>query len=314
VSETIITSPSDVHLSTMSRRTGTAAAPVSWHDLLFSACLVSVAAAALADAWASIVELGIGHEDLGYVLIAPLMIAWMALMRREQFAGCRRRGEWVGLLMLAGGGGLYQYGYYTDPVLWRAGAVLAAVGAAITALGTDFFARFAPAIGACAFLIPISPNGRFRLAVPLQNITAQATQAVCDLLGINVQRSGSTLTINGTDVAVTEACNGMRMILTLLLVCYVVAFTIPMRPWIRFIFLALSPVVAIVCNVARLVPTVWFYGNTSRETAERFHDMSGWVMSVVAFVVLLAACWLMHRLAATFSGLSCKPEGIIHTA
>ena len=48
-----------------------------------------------------------------------------------------------------------------------------------------------PALVACVFLVPISPYGRYHVAVPLQNVTAQVTQFVCDLLGINVDRSGN---------------------------------------------------------------------------------------------------------------------------
>src|SRR5947209_2305717 len=101
-------------------------------------------------------------------------------------------------------------------------------------------------------------------------------------LGWNVDRSGNLLSINGVDVTVAEACNGMRMVLTLFLVCYVVAFTMKLRTWVRLLILAAAPLVAIVSNVLRLVPTVWMFGHTSVAAAERFHDVSGWVMTVLS--------------------------------
>ncbi len=270
--------------------------PLNRKDIVVAVLLALGAAFALADAWQSIIDLGYNHEELGYVMLAPMMIAWLMWIRREQFAACVMRGMWVGLAVLAAGIVIYWYGYRTDPVLWRAGAVVAAVGAAITAVGRDALLRFAPAFAACVFLIPVSPNGRYRLAVPLQTTTAHATQTVCETLGMDVDRAGSTLSINGVDVAVVEACNGMRMVITLFLVCYVVAFTVPLRAWVRIVFLALSPVVAIVCNVVRLVPTVWLFGHAKRSTAETFHDISGWGMSLAAFGILLLICWGLARL------------------
>ena len=248
------------------------------------------------DAWADIYRLGTHNEELSYVLLAPVMIAWIAWARRARLWRCRVRGGWAGLPILAAGWLVYAYGYLTDPVLWRAGAVLTAVGAVVAALGTDALRKFFAAFAAAVFLIPISPNGRYRLAVPMQDATAAVTQTVCDLLGVYVDRAGNLLTINGVDVTVAEACNGMRMILTLFLVCYVVAFTLPLHPGLRALLLAASPLVAVVSNVVRLVPTVWLFGNASPEAAERFHDVSGWVMTVVAFLALMGFFKGLQRL------------------
>lgn len=252
---------------------------------------------ALFDAWRDIFRLGMVNEELSYVLLAPVVIGWLAWARRARLSECRPRGLWLGLIALLAGWGVYWYGYVSDPVLWRAGAVMVAAAAVIAALGSDVIFKFFPAFVACIFLIPISPNGRYRLAVPLQNATAQATQAVCDVLGIYVDRAGNLLTINGVDVTVAEACNGMRMILTLFLVCYVVAFTVPLRPYVRVLFLAATPLVAIVANVVRLVPTVWLFGNRSASAAETFHDVSGWVMTVLSFLLLMGFFRLLQRVA-----------------
>jgi len=280
--------------------------PANGKDVLTAFALVILTALVLSDAWISIAQIAWAHEEQGYVLLAPMMVAWLLYIRKEEFAACRARGGWLGLLILAAGLFVYWYGFNVDPVLWRAGAVLAVVGAAVTAVGRDVFYRFLPAFAACVFFIPISPNGRYRLAVPLQEATAHATQTACDLLGIDVDRAGSVLSINGVDVQVAEACNGMRMVITLFLVCYVVAVTVPLRWWIRVLFLAASPIVAIVCNVVRLVPTVWLFGNYSHATAELFHDISGWGMSLVAFFILLGFCWVLQRMTSPGTPASAK--------
>jgi exosortase len=260
---------------------------LSPRDLLAAAGLAAATVVTLGDAWRDIARLAFANEELGYLLLAPVMIIWLAWVRRHKARESRVRGNWLGIGVMLAGWAVYWYGYSHDPVLWRAGAVLTGIGAVMATLGRDVFVRFLPAFAACVFLIPISPNGRYRLAVPLQDATAGVTQSICDVLGIYVDRAGSLLTINGVDVAVVEACNGMRMILTLFLVCYVVAFTLPIRPSLRVLFLAASPLVAIAANVVRLVPTVWLFGNASADVAHQFHDISGWVMTVLAFLLLL---------------------------
>jgi exosortase len=268
--------------------------PPTRRDVAVAAGLASAAVATTFDAWADILRLGLADEELSYLLLAPVVIGWLAWVRRDRLRAGSVRSGWVGLIVLAFGWFVYAYGFVTDPVLWRAGAVVVLAGAVISALGADVLLRCAPALAAMVSLIPVLPNGRYRVAMPLQTATARATQAVCDVLGWNVDRSGNLLSINGVDVTVAEACNGMRMVLTLFLVCYVVAFTMRLRTWVRVLILAAAPLVAIASNVLRLVPTVWMFGHTSAAAAERFHDVSGWVMTVLSFLALMGLAKLLE--------------------
>ncbi len=148
------------------------------------------------------------------------------------------------------------------------------------------------------FLIPIDPDGRYHIAGPLETFTSRAAQVCCDILGMYVQRDGNLLIINGAAVTVAEACNGARMVLSLFMVCYFVAFSPPPRPWwIRLVVLALSPIVAIVANVLRLIPTIWAFAHLSAPVAERFHTLGGYVMLVAAFIALMALMRFLGRLA-----------------
>ena len=84
--------------------------------------------------------------------------------------------------------------------------------------------------------------------------------------------------------------NGLAMAFTvafaLTLVVYAFAFGTPLRPSTRVVLLVCSPLVAMLCNVIRLVPTSIIFGYGSVEAAERFHDAAGWVMLAVALVIL----------------------------
>jgi exosortase len=274
-------------LSDYSRLEAISVRCVTRADLLTAGIFGLLAIALMFDAWRDIFRLGTRTEELSYVLLAPVVIAWVALSRKSLLATCRVRREWMGILILLFGWLVFWYGYVADPVLWRAGAVVVAVGAVVSVLGGDVLWRLLPVFAATIFLVPVSPTGRYQIAMPLQVATAQATQSVCDLLGIYVTRSGNLLSVNGMDVTIAEACNGMRMVMTLLMVCYVVAFTSEMKGHLRLLLLLASPVVAIVANVIRLVPTVWMFGHKPTETAEAFHDASGWVMIVLAFLFLM---------------------------
>lgn len=269
---------------------------------LLAVFLVAVAVAAAWNAWSDLLFIARKDEESSHIFIVPLAFVWMIFARRQSLPSSRPVGQWIGPAFIALGWILWSGGYRFDvQVFWHGGAVLMAVGAALTLLGMDVLIKLWPAFVVLVFLVPVPGFIRQEIAGPMQTVTAQATQSVAELFGMNVERWGNTLAINGTQIAVAEACNGMRMVFTLLLVSYTFAFITPLRGYVRFLIIAASPLTAIVCNVLRLVPTVWVYGRFSRPTADAFHDLSGWIMLVVGFLMLTGLVrllrWLMIPVA-----------------
>jgi exosortase len=262
--------------------------PRRWFVACCTAALVAalagwIVAESLGDQW----HLGLTDAESSHVLLVPLMFVWLVWARRRRCGRCDLRGRWPGAAIVAVGFALWAQGYrYQIQSFWHLGAVMLAAGAVLTVLGSDVLWRFLPAWAALLFLVPVPGRVHLYIAVPLERVVAAMTQSLAEVLGINVGRSGNQLSVNGVDVCIAEACNGLRLVFTLFMACYVFAFVKPLRWWVRLLVIAASPVVAIVCNVIRLVPTVWMFGHTTRERAELFHDSAGWLMLVLAFVVL----------------------------
>jgi exosortase len=263
------------------------AGPALRSRLLATAGMMAAGVLVTSDVWRDSFGLALRDEETDYVLAAPLVVAWIVWTLWPRLRRCDGRGAVWGILVMAAGWALWSWGYRGHVfTAWHAGPVLVVAGCAVCAFGGRMLVEFLPVFGAMVFLIPLTPYRRQWIAGPMQTITAELTRRACDLLGIYVDRLGDTLSINGRDVAVAEACNGMRMVLTLFLVCYAVAFTMPLRNRVRVAILVLAPAVAVACNIVRLVPTVWMFGHTSREAAETFHAFSGWGMLAVALLLV----------------------------
>jgi exosortase len=258
-----------------------------WH-LIAGAILALLGMLVAGDAWRDIFRIAQRDEESSHIFLVPIVAAYLAWVRRKRLRHIDRARVWIGPAIVALGWLLYATG---DTKLWQsvwhAGAILIAVGCFVTAVGWKVPRHLLPVIVVLVFLIPIPGRVRQQIAIPMQNATARATQTVFEMADVPVTRSGNLLSINGVDVAIAEACNGLRMVFALVLVCYAFAFGNPLRAYARFLILIASPLAAIVCNVARLVPTVYVYGNYSSETAESFHTISGWVMLFVAFLLLM---------------------------
>jgi exosortase len=245
--------------------------------------------------WSDIAQIAVRDEESSHVWLVPIVVGWIAWARRERLRTCCTAGRSLGAIFAVLGATAYLVGYSSGwQSIWHGGAVLLLVAAIVTALGRDIFFSLFPAFFALAFIIPTPAIVRRVIAVPLQQYTATAARIVCELFGMSIEQHGNMLSIGGIDVTVAEACNGMRMVFTLAYVTYAFVFITPLRGWVRAMLLLATPLIAIAANVLRLAPTLYVFEKYPSETAQRFHDLAGWVMLFIAFMILQGIVSLMR--------------------
>lgn len=250
--------------------------------------LVSAAVFASWAQWTDIFLIAWNDEESSHILLVIPIAIWLIWIRRIRFRRCPPRASWVGVALVIAGWLLSSWSYQNafDAGL-HGGAVIMLIGAITAVVGTQVIANQVPGIAILLLLVPVPGAIRLAIAGPLQNATARATTLTLELFGFWVERSGNLVVINDMPVAVAEACNGMRMVFALILVVYAFAFTMPLRNSVRILVLLLSPAAAIMCNVIRLTPTVLLYGYAPEDIADQFHEVSGWLMLPIAFMLLV---------------------------
>ena len=261
------------------------------------AVLLSMAVAVTLPAWRDVYSTAVDREDQSHILLALPVAVWLAVIRRHRLRFCVPAASWFGPLACIAGVVLSEVGFRSGvDVLWHGGAVLAAVAAVVSVVGTQVVRKFLPSLLVLAFLLPVPGRIRPQVAVPLQEISARVTEVALDLFGFPIARSGNILMINEQSVAVAEACNGMRMVGALVLVTFAFAFSVPMRNRVRLILLILSPLVALLVNILRLMATTLVYGYSSRRVGDIFHDISGWAVLGLALLILWGTLGLLRWL------------------
>ncbi|MEL7239576.1 MAG: exosortase/archaeosortase family protein [Planctomycetota bacterium] len=264
-----------------------------WH-VVVAAVFVGLAVFAAWTAWADIARLAARDEESSQIWLAIPICIYLVAVRSKRLTRAPQQHLWIGPALVGLGWAMMVVG---DRELWQsvwhAGAVVMAIGAALSLLGGSVARRIVPALLALAFLVPVPARVRHHIAIPMQQTVASTAAFTLNSVGTDVKLTGNVIIINGEQVAVAEACNGMRMTFALFAACYALAFSLPLVPWVRLLILACAPLVAVVCNVIRIVPTVWLYGNASDGLADFAHTAGGWVMLVIAFVVML---WLLKLL------------------
>jgi exosortase len=252
-------------------------------------CLVALAVFVQRAAWTDIIMIAGKDEESSHMWLVPFAAAWLIWVRRDRLGQLRSEGSLLGAMVVLLGGLLGNFGVgHGYQAIWHLGAVVSLGGAILAVLGWRTCWSLAPAFGVLAFLVPVPPTIRQQIAIPMERATAIITQQTLETLGVAVQRSGNLLSVNGVDVTIAEACNGLRMILALVLVSYWFVFGNPLYGVARVIILAMSPLLAILCNVLRLLPVLWLYGHRPTSWAQGAHDVGGRLMMVVALVLLVA--------------------------
>jgi exosortase len=238
-----------------------------------------------------------GQVDNGYILFAPAVAAYLAWLRRSRLQFLRYRPSVVGVLLIAAGLLASEWGDRNGvQIAWHGGVLLAMFGCVYSMTGWEVVRQFAPVIIAIFLMLPIPGRIRFEMAAPAQEVSVVTAHGILQLLGFDAVRAGNVITIDGEAVAVGEACNGMRMVFALGLVVYAFVFSVPFRTSTRLLLIALSPIVALLCNIVRLVPTSVAYGWFDPTTAEQIHDVGGWLMLPLALVMLMGVVKLLRWL------------------
>ncbi|MEM1209387.1 MAG: exosortase/archaeosortase family protein [Planctomycetota bacterium] len=267
-----------------------------WHFVAL-ALLCGGAVAAGWPAWVDLFQQGWKDPEDTHVLLVPVVVAWLVIARRVRLRKVVARNRWVGPIVIALGWAMFSYGEARMvESVWYLGATATLVGAVLTIGGTDLVRYFLPAFGVLVFLIPIPGSLRAQIALPLQTAMAATAEWLCITMGFPVERLGNVLEINGQPVAIEEACNGLRMVFSLILVTYAFAFSTPLRQYVRVILLIVSPLLAIACNVIRLIPTIILYGYAGDSMGDMFHDIAGWAMLFVALILLIGTLRLVDWL------------------
>jgi len=255
--------------------------------VLLAACMGALGVIATLPAWQDIAFIAWHDEEYSHIFIVPFVAIFLVWVRRMRLRHCSPSGRIIGPVVVAIGWFLSSFGFYSGiQSFFHGGAVLVVIDCMLSVLGKNVIFRFLPAFVILVFLVPAPARLRLLIASPLQNWTASITQRLLEVCGVlNTEATGNILRINGKPVTIAEACNGLRMVFALIMITFAFCFAMPLKNIMRILILLASPLAAIFCNVVRLLPTIWMFGNEPKY-AEQFHDYAGWAMVPLAFLML----------------------------
>jgi len=237
--------------------------------------------------WHSLVDLWRvwqSNPDYSAGQLVPLAVVYMVAVRRHTLAKLPLRFDWRGV-------GVFVFGvianllgnYYMYASLQNLGLIVCANGLVMTLLGWQGYKRLWFPMAFLVLAVPLPGRVHNAVMLPLQRFVAQL--------------SAMTLEVEGQQIAVAEACNGLRMALAFIMVAGVVVYLIQRPNWQKVTIVLSSLPIAIVCNVTRVVVTACLYGTEyERLVTGDMHDVMGLLMMPVALGLILLELWLLSKL------------------
>jgi exosortase len=249
---------------------------------------VGVAAAVLIFCYAPILrgmfDQWLHDEDMGHGFVVPIVILWIIWTERARWIGQPAQPSWWGFALLMAAAGVHCVSALGAGLFAGAVALVMSVAGAVLCLGGFTFLQiWAFPFLLSLFMLPKLAIVYNQVTLPLQLLASRLAEVMLRTGGASVTRQGNILDVGGHSVAVAEACNGIRYLLSLGFVAVVFAYLSDAKPWMRGALLAAAIPVAILANALRVAASAF----VPALDAGTLHEFSGWLVFVLCLVILV---------------------------
>ena len=237
-------------------------------------------------------------EDMGHAFFVPLVAGYIVWKNREKIRSVPVKPFWPAVLLVLWGFCQMLLGFLgADFFVARTAFLIAVVGVIWTIAGTAVLRVLAFPLFLLLFMIRIPLFIYQQITFPLQIFASRVAAFCLQLIGIPVLRDGNILELPSQRLEVVEACSGIRSLLSLSFLSLAYAQFFDDRKWMKVVLFVATIPIAVVANASRVTIT-GIFSEYKKEWAEgAYHTFEGWVIFMVALVILLA----FHRLICRFT-------------
>ena len=241
-------------------------------------------------------------EDMGHGFFVPVIAAFIAYQRRDLLLSEPARPNYLGVVVLVYAAIQWYIGSLgAELFLQRTSFLISIVGSILLLGGWRAIKILFLPLSLLVFMIPIPAIVYSNITFPLQIFASRVAEFMLGLIGIPVLREGNVLELASQKLSVVEACSGIRSLLTLSFLSIVYAYFFDPRWWMRPVLLVATVPIAIIANAGRVTIT-GILSDLNPELAKGFfHTIEGWVIFMIALVILVVTHQIIDRAVRLFS-------------
>jgi exosortase len=236
-------------------------------------------------------------EDMGHGFFVPILAAYIAWQKRNEFLAEPAKPNWLGLaLVIFAALQLYVATLGAELFLARTAIVLSIIGAVLFLGGTKRLRVVAFPLFLLFFMVPIPAILYSQITFPLQLLASRVAEWALMTIGIPVLREGNILELAGQKLSVVEACSGIRSLLTLSFLSLVYGYFFETKTWLRVVLFVATVPIAIVANASRVTVTGIIADSRPELAHGLFHTAEGFVIWIVSITILALFHHMVDRI------------------
>ena len=250
-------------------------------------------------AFKSLVAEWIELPDFSHGFLIPFISLYFVWDRRDKLSGLNASPNNTGLAVIVFGALLFLLGNLaSEAFTTRISFLIVVAGVILFHLGWPHLKVLSLPLGFLIFMIPIPSILMQQVTFPMQLFASAAAEATLKALEIPVLREGNIIHLPHTTLEVAEACSGIRSLMSLLTLGVIFAYLTKHKFWERTVLVLACFPIAIVVNSLRVSATGVLANYYGLSVAEGFfHGFSGYVLFIVAFLLLLGLGFLLSKLS-----------------
>lgn len=146
------------------------------------------------------------------------------------------------------------------------------------------------------FMIPIPYIVYDTISFPLKMASSRISTDLLSMVGIPVLRQGNIIHLANTSLEIVDACSGIRSLTSLIALGVIFSYFTQNHLWKKIALVLLTIPIAILANSLRITITGIISHYLGAEVAHSFfHTFSGWLIFIVAFILLFMAGFLLRK-------------------
>src|ERR1700716_60531 len=223
-------------------------------------------------------------------IFVPLFALFVLWQDRKRLKAIASEPSWAGLTLVMLSLLMLVLGVLGAELFFsRVSLLIMLAGLVILFQGWTFFRAILFPWAFLILMIPIPSIILQQVTFPLQLLASKLATGLLEVVGVPVLRQGNVIVLASMPLDVAEACSGIRSLLTLVTLAIIYSFLMETRIWVRVLLVCSAIPIAVAANSFRIFGTGLLVQYWDPDKAEGFfHTFSGWLIFVVALIMLFA--------------------------
>ena len=239
--------------------------------------------------------------EYSHGVIIPVLSAFLIWRQRDELRSLPFTGSWTGLWLIAIGLVLRFIGASTTMHTFEHYAFLLVLyGMVLSLTGPVIFRRIWMPLVILIFAVPLPSFFNNSLSVHLQLLSSELGVWVIRAAGISVLLEGNIIDLGNYQLEVAEACSGLRYLLPLMTLSFIIAYLFRGSLWKRTVVFLSSIPITVIMNSLRIGfigITVEHWGSGMAEGA--LHDFEGWLVFMLSTGAVVLTAFGLSRVGSS---------------